>query len=483
MEKNHNMKVNVTPATGYAGDNVAYDINVGLVNGGHPDDDGLHVRLYNETGALVTGDDALDIAGDYSISDYEHILSGGTYYLYAYNDTHDSRGYNATVVITNYTVTASPSVLAWNIDTETNMTFHVAPAGNGTLTLYNMSGQAEASNEGDDTSIAIENGVGTLETVNATTLGNVTYSYEPDGGADRHANGLLRVTTATATPSPAIIYLGEATVVTITVTHPATGAPLQDVRVGLDHGMELNETILAKLPTDQFTDSADKVQFSVTADASGNVTIYLENETDPDNEFVIIAQARSPMTITLNPSVDEGKTFTAEAKSNGVLITGATVTFTFDGQTWPTTTGSATITAPTVSTSMAFPITATAEGYSTATGSIMILNIPKLIVAVSGTVKAGQTFTMTIADDTGAPVIGATISFEGQTYTSGAGGVVTITAPSKEGSYPVTATFPGYDAVSATVTVGPGGGIPGFELLTLIAAIGVAFLLLRRRRN
>ena len=64
-----------------------------------------------------------------------------------------------------------------------------------------------------------------------------------------------------------------------------------------------------------------------------------------------------------------------------------------------------------------------------------------------------------------------------------AGGVVTITAPSTEGSYPVTATFPGYDAVSATVTVAKGGGIPGFELLTLIAAIGVAFLLLRRRRK
>lgn len=483
MEKNHNMKVNVTPTTGYAGDNIAYDIMVGLVSGGNPDDSNLNVKLYNETGALVTGDDAMAIAGDYEITDYEQVLSGGTYYLYAYNDTHDSRGNNATIIIAKYTVTSSPSVLAWNIDTETNMTFQLTPAGNGTLTLYNLSGSAEAANEGDSTSLAIENGVGTLESVNATTLGNVTFSYEPDGGGDRNANGLVRVTTATATPNPAIIYLGEATVVTITVTHPSTGAPLSDVRVGLDHGMELNETVLAKLPSDDFTDAAGKAQFSITADASGNVTIYLENETDPDNEFVIIAEARSPMTISLNPSVDEGKTFTAEAKSNGVVITGTTVTFTFDGQTWPTTTGTATITAPAVSTSMAFPVTATAEGYTPATGSIMVVNIPKLIVAVSGEVKAGQTFTLTIADDTGSPVIGATISFDGKTYTSGPGGVVTITAPSTEGSYPVTATFPGYDSVSSTVTVTKGGGIPGFELLTLIAAIGVAFLLLRRRRN
>jgi hypothetical protein len=113
----------------------------------------------------------------------------------------------------------------------------------------------------------------------------------------------------------------------------------------------------------------------------------------------------------------------------------------------------------------------------------MILNIPKLIVAVSGEVKAGQTFSLTVADDTGSAVIGATVTFEGKTYTTGAGGVVSITAPSTEGTYPVTATFPGYDAVSGTVTVLKGGGIPGFELLTLVAAIGVAFLLLRRRRK
>ena len=133
-----------------------------------------------------------------------------------------------------------------------------------------------------------------------------------------HATGLLRITTATATPNPATIYLGEPTVVTITVTHPATGTPLEDVRVGLDHGMLLNESILAKLPTDLFTDANGQVEFSLTADASGEVTIYIENETDPDNEFVIYAAARKPMTISVNPSVDEGKTFTVEAKSYGV---------------------------------------------------------------------------------------------------------------------------------------------------------------------
>jgi len=113
----------------------------------------------------------------------------------------------------------------------------------------------------------------------------------------------------------------------------------------------------------------------------------------------------------------------------------------------------------------------------------MIVNIPKLIIAIAGEVKEGQAFTLTIADDKGGPVIGATVKFEGKDYTTGAGGTVTITAPSKAGDYPITASFPGYETISTTVTVEKGGGIPGFELLTLIAAIGVAFLLLRRRRK
>jgi hypothetical protein len=489
MERNHNMMVNVTPTTAYSGDAVEYDIMVGLVEGGHPDDTDLTVELYDEIGELVTGDDALSILDDYEITNYEHILSGGTYYLYAYNATHDSRGHNATIIVTNYTVTSSPSVLAWKIDTATNMTFQLTPAGNGTLVLYGMNSQAEASDPSQSSQIAIENGVGTLEEVNATTLGNVTFTYIPDPGEERNATGLLRVTTATATPSPATIYNGEPTLVTITITHPSTGTPLEDVRVGLDHGIPLNESILAKLPTDQFTDADGKVEFSITADASGNVTIYIENETDPDNAFVIVAKARLPMTISNDPSVDEGKTFTVQAKSNGVLITEATVTFTFNGQTWPTTSGIATITAPSVTTSLNYPITATADGYTSASAAIMVINVPKLtIIPPSGKVYGKEKFTITIANDAGAGVSGAKVSFNGADYYSGANGVCELTAPDvpeKEGRlFTIDATFTGYTAAeTVNQKIEQTKGVPGFELLTLIAAIGVAFLLLRRRRK
>jgi hypothetical protein len=490
MARAHNMQVNVTPMTAYAGNSVEYDITVSLLAGGTPDEDeynGLHVMIYDEDGDEVT-DPAISslitpIVGDATIVDYEIILAAGTYHLFAYNDAYDSEGHNATITVTSYAVTSTPSMLAWLLDTDANITFQVTPAATGTLKVQNMT-NTNGTWLDHETFVDIVNGTGTLEGIEATCLGNVTFEFEPFGGDYRAATGLLRITTATATPNPATIYLGEPTVVTITVTHPATGTPLEDVRIGLDHGMLLNESILAKLPTDLFTDANGQVDFSLAADASGEITIYIENETDPDNQFVIVAAARKPMTIYLNPSVDEGKTFTVEAKSYDQLITGTTVTFTFDGQTWPTTTGVATLTAPSVPTSLTYAITATAEGYALATGAIvMVVNVPKLIIAVAGEVKAGQTFTATIADDTGGPVIGATITFDGKTYTSGAGGVATITAPSTEGTYPVTVTFPGYATLSDTVTVVKGGGIPGFELLTLIAAIGVAFLLLRRRRN
>jgi len=484
MARNHNMMVNITPTTSYAGDATLYDIAVSLVGGGNPAKTGLHIRIYNSTGVEIeSGDIDYWFSDDqYTLTDELIPLSGGTFYFYAYNETHDSKGHNATVIVSKYTVTCAPSTLAWLIDTDVNMTFQVTPAENGTLTLDGMSSVPEAWVD-DSTLTSIVNGIGTLNGVNAKALGNITFSFYPEGGEDREADGLLRVTTATAIPNPATIYLGEPTIVTITVTHPATGTPLEDVRIGLDYGMNLSESILAKLPSDLFTDAAGQVRFSITADASGEVTIFIENKTDPDNEFVIVAAARKPMTISHSPSVNEGATFTIEAKSDGVLITDATVIFTFDGQTWPTTTGIASIKAPSVVTSLTYPISASAEGYLTASSTIMVVNIPKLIIAIAGEVKTGQSFTLTIADDTGGPVIGATITFEGTTYTSGAGGTVTITAPSKAGSYPITASFPGYETISTTVTVEEGGFIPGFELLTLIAAIGVAFLLLRRRRK
>jgi len=486
MEKNHNMIVNCTPTTAYAGDTVEYDIDVSLVEGGNPEKTGLTVAIYNETGVLVTGDDAWSKTSAYDIDDAELTLSAGTYYIHAYNNTHDSQGQNATIIVTAYTVVSTPSVLAWLIDTDTNMTFEVTPVGNGTLTIHNMSSTPNASHLGEAETVDIENGVGTLDDVNATTLGNLTFTYQPEDGEDRTATGLVRVTTATAIPNPSIVYIGEPTIVEITITHPATGLPLQGVRIGLDTNVALNEsldTLLTKIPDDGFTDENGKVWFSIETGGSGDVTIYVENETDPDNPFVIKSAARKPMTISTDASVNEGGTFTVTAKSRGVLITDATVTIVFAGETYTTTDGTVEATAPYVTTTLDYTIAATAEGYADDDATIKVINIPQLLLVIPDEVQATTTFEVAVADDTGGAIVGAAITFDGKTYTTGVNGIAKLTAPDDEGSYPIEAAFGNYVTATDIVTVTAAPGIPGFELLTLIAAIGVAFILFRRRRN
>jgi len=486
MDRNHDMTVNCTPTSSYAGNSTSYNITIGRTGGGHPGDlSQLTVAIYNETGELVGAPDAWSVTGEYSILNEEIILSGGVYHIYAYNNTHDSAGNNATITVTKYAVTTSPSTLAWKIDQETNITFQVTPAYSGILTLLNISSSSNGSDVGASTTISIDNGVGTLEGFNATTLGNITYTFAPDDGDDRPADGLTRITTATATPVPANIYINEATTVIITVTHPATNEPISGVWISLDNDKDQNSTILAKIPSGKATDAAGQVSFALNAQASGNITIFIENQTDPDNAFVIVAGGRLPMSILLtSPSANEGSTFTADIKSGSTLVTGVTVTVTFAGTTTTTTDGHVTLTAPSVTTNLPYTITATALGYSDATAQVTILNVPKLIIAVlTSSIKAGQDFQVAVADDTGTAIIGATVTVQGQTVHTGAGGVATLKAPSTAGNYTVTATFGAFEQATQTISVGAGGGIPGFELVTLLVAAGIAFLLIRRRRN
>lgn len=484
LNKNHNMAVNVTPTASYAGDGTLYDVGVTLVGGGNPANAGLTIAIYNETGALVDPQPVgWPITGKYNPVAQEIDLPAGTYHIFAYNATHDSQGNNATFVITAYRVNSSPSVLAWKIDDDANVTFQVSPNVNGTLRLQNMS-DTNAANTTLGTTIDIINGVGNIEGINASELGNVTYFFTPDGGSEQPAEGMLRITTATATPTPARIYLNEATTVTVTVTHPATNQPLSGVWVSLDNDKSNSSTVLARIPNGASTNAAGQVQFGLNALGSGNITIFMENETDPDNEFVIIASARSTMTISVaSPSVNEGEQFTVSIRQGTALLTNTTVTITFAGQTMTTSNGQATLTAPAVSANLIYPITATADGYTDASTSVTVLNVPQLIVAVlTANVRTGQSFQVAVADDSGSPIIGATVTMNGATATTGSGGVATLTAPNEAGNYTITATFGQYKQATQSVNVGSGGGVPGFELLTLLVAVGIAFLLLRRRR-
>ena len=106
-----------------------------------------------------------------------------------------------------------------------------------------------------------------------------------------------------------------------------------------------------------------------------------------------------------------------------------------------------------------------------------------ITIAPPKNVYSGETFTVTISAK-GSALAGATVTVDAgaQTATSDADGKASFKAGSKGTQHTITATFGDYEPGMVTVTVKE-KQTPGFELLTLIIAIGVAFILLRRRRN
>lgn len=497
INRNHNLHVNVTtsPIAGtsiYAGNGQEYDIEV-LTDGTtvpktYSD---FTIALYHPDGTIVSGTDAWSDTAHYQVENEEIILGRGTYEVYVYNDTHDSQGHNGTLIVEGYTVTCTPSVLAWLIDQSVNVTFNVnSPVTNGTLTINNMTSAPNGTNTEAGTSIDIDitEGIGTLNEVNATDLGNFTFEYFPEGGSQRSANGVLRVTTATAAPTPDTIYINEPTTIEIIVTHPATGGAVPNVRVGLDHAINNTASKLTQKPDDQITDADGKVQFSVMSAASGEITIYIKNGSDANNKFVITSTTRKTMTITTDPSVNERGTFIVSAKDgNGDLITDKTVSVVFDGNTYTATTGQTeAITAPEVTESLDYTITATAEGYSNDDTSIKIINVPKIYASAPKSVEKGKSFIVKAGGDDGNNNgILVTIYKNGEEKASEktVNGEAKFTL-SATGTYTIEATKDDYDpADELKIKITEPAGTPGFELLTLIAAIGVAFILLRRRRK
>ena len=129
-----------------------------------------------------------------------------------------------------------------------------------------------------------------------------------------------------------------------------------------------------------------------------------------------------------------------------------------------------------------YDVTAEKEEYKTATKTLTVINKWDIkIIAPSGTLETGKEYTFTITAK-GQPLAGATVTFEGKEYTSDGDGKVKLTMPTTKGDYTITATYTNYKDGTLTITVTT-AGTPGFELLTLVIALGVAFILLRRRRH
>ena len=289
---------------------------------------------------------------------------------------------------------------------------------------------------------------------------------------------------------PDTIFIGQANMVTITAKD-STGQPVQGINLTFVSSLI---GILAAQPDPVETDAEGKATMSLNPLASGklNVTIardleYVGGQLDWDNAVVtstyVTATSLKVLKISISKSpIYEDETLTVTITSGGSPVSGVDVEF---GETTAETdsSGKATFTVPDPGVESAvYNIMAEKTGYSPDEKSITVIKIYDIVIIGPSTAPGtGETFTIT-ALAKGSALAGATISFDGKTYTTGADGSVTLTAPSEEGTYTVTGTYEGYEDATFTVTI-KAGGIPGFELITLIAAIGLAFILLRRRRN
>lgn len=485
---------------------------------GWPEDSGLKVRIYNETGddvtdsigniASGTGTKGTDGKANKTASNV-YLQEPGTYTIHAYNNTHNSEGYNATLVVVPVDVSSSIEEIIWGVDKNISTTFTVTYDGqplNGTLRVDNISDAGDynktwtncsfsptiGSTTGTDAKntskeLKVINGEVTLNNITANNLSefldgkwkhysrqNITFYFKPktSGSAWAKANGMVPVKIANVQASPASIPYNKPAEVTLTVSGRDTG--LENVWVSMIiPGLtgELNTT----------TDENGEALFAFTPPTTGEIEIRVENRT---SETKIRVTSWS-LYLDVDSQANEGVSFTItvrNATAAGAALADAAVTFNRETKTTDSS-GQVTFTAPAVTVARQYTIVATKDGYAEASEDILILNIPKLTIVVVGEVAAGSTFDVVIADDAGNAVVGATITINEDVYTTGAQGIATITAPSEEGTYTITATFPGYtDADPITIKI-EAGGIPGFELLTLIAALGVAFILLRRRRR
>lgn len=503
---------------------------------GYPSASGLTIRIYNDTGHDITADigslSAAELDGSYKNYNFsgEYFREPGTYILHVYNNTHKSEGiYNQTLIVEAVDVTSSMGDFIWGFDKNISTTFtatwngqpinnsgatdyfridNISKQNSGSSTQYNKTwantsfrwGKQAAGSDQNSGNSSLEvsrysggfiNGVVTINDITANELDEnlvgkpwnrpsqrkIHFMYKPTTSGSVYANcsGEVLVKIPDVSASPASLPYNKPAELTLTVT--GRTEPLNNVRV--------NITVpgLTAIPgSDTITDGT--VTFAFTPPATGNVRIDIENRT---------SSVRVPVTswacyIEADAQVNEGNTFKVTVKNGtagGAVIVGATVTIRGIGTETTNANGEATFIAPSVTSDRDYTITATFEGHAEDTETITVINVPVLTIVYPDEVEGCSTFEVIIADDAGNSIIGATITAsDGETYTSGVNGIAKIAALDKKGSMTLTASKTGFaDSETVTITVKACPGIPGFELLTLIAALGVAFILFRRRRR
>jgi len=493
MKPKSDLTVTISQDVLMAGERSEFTLSVRRGNDSEPQTNGMILEFYDEDGDRVALSDSFGTIRNGDVSDKitmdleEAFIKPGIYTIYAHNQTHDSSGNNATLEIRPVTVSASIDEFIWKFDKNINVSFYVQYNGeyiNGTLEIWNISDEGNNHRlwvDGASIQVDVRLGIATVDNINVSELPpdsfqeNVSFIFRPDTSGSRYAptDGYIPVQVAHVTANPSLLSFNEPTILDIQVTGRNMG--LDDVLVGIH--VPGHEDII-----ETQTDSNGLATFAFTTITTGDVTIEVEERL---SDVTVLVTAWS-LYLSAPSQVNEGETFSVTIRNgtaNGDVVSGVLVTFS------GTSTTGTTLTAPTVRTDMYYKVTVTKQGYKSATTDVLVLNHPKLSVYTDSTtveykLTGKNTFTVTIADDEGKPIVGAVVIFNGVEYTTGANGMTTLCVPEEEGSYTIEAVKDGFassELLSITTTVEK--STPGFELLALIVAIGVCIALVRMRKK
>ena len=292
---------------------------------------------------------------------------------------------------------------------------------------------------------------------------------------------------------PDTVYIGQSNDVMITATD-TNGDPIYGINLTFVSSVP---GILSAQPDPVMTNADGIVELSVSPQASGKLNVTMARDLEYEDgqlnwtnavvtdTYVTVTSIKA-MKISVSKSpIYQGETLTVTVTAANNALSGVDVTFA-EETVQTDSNGEATFTGPDPGIESAiYTITAEKAGYTTAEKSITVIKVYTIQLVGPSTAPApGEDFTVSVIVN-GNALAGATVEFNGETYTSNARGEITLTAPDSAGSYTVSASYGNYEDGTVTINVeeGEADGVPGFELFTLVAALGVAFILLRRRRQ
>jgi len=492
MKPQNDLIAHISKDTVLAGERTEITFSVNTTSGEEPDNTNLQFEIYNDTGKKVTLDNTFGSVVDGDLTDIEndineYFLIPGIYTIYVHNDTHDSTGHNTTLIVESAKVNPSLTELIWKVDENVSIVFTITDGLDGKLKLYNITdvgtynkAWVNESGPGNNTiTLNVVNGTCTLDNVSALFLDTdesiqyITFEFKSNvsGSAYAEASGSIAVTIPSIEVSPSMVSYNKASEIEITVL--GRGQPLIDVNVSIKvPGLEgkINST----------TNNEGKVFYNILPSITGFIEIYVDGRLSSTKIEITSLE----LYIDAPDIISEGEDFVLTVRKNtatGEQVNGVTITF---GEIIIVIDGTTTLTAPLVSSDRSFEIIAEKDGYGKTIEEIFIVNKPKLVVIVNNNEFGfNKDISIIVADEKGASVIGATIHFGESTFLTGANGEVKLKTPEQESQFELYATMDGYtDSEKTTIYIKKDiNGSPGFEVLGLVIALGIAFILYRRK--